>query len=71
MGGALSRAVAEACAALRPVLAADTGAKVGDVLTRLDGPLQLAIAGRIKSGKSAGPVQSGQSRARRVASRTG
>ena len=52
MGGALSRAVAEACATLRPMLAADTGARVGDVLTRLDGPLQLAVAGRIKSGKS-------------------
>jgi hypothetical protein len=52
MSGALSRAVADACAALRPGLAPDTASKVGGVLTRLDGPLQLAVAGRIKSGKS-------------------
>jgi len=52
MDGALSRVVAEACAALRPVLRPETAAKVGHVLTRLDGPLQVAVAGRIKSGKS-------------------
>jgi Dynamin family len=52
MSGTLSTAVAEACAALRPTLAADTAARVADVVTRLDGPLQLAVAGRIKSGKS-------------------
>jgi hypothetical protein len=32
MSGALSRAVADACAALRPMVAPDTAAEVGDVL---------------------------------------
>jgi Dynamin family len=52
MSGALSPAVAEACAALRPQLQPDSAGKIGHVLTRLDGPLQVAVAGRIKSGKS-------------------
>jgi Dynamin family len=52
MSGVLSRAVAEACGELRSAVAPDTAARIEAVLTRLDGPLQLAVAGRIKSGKS-------------------
>src|SRR3982750_2853216 len=52
MAGALSSVVTETCTALRPVLQPDAAAKIDQVLTRLAGPLQLAVAGRIKSGKS-------------------
>lgn len=52
MSGPLSRAVGQACEELRPAVTADTATRIGGVLTRLDGPLQLAVAGRIKSGKS-------------------
>ncbi len=52
MGGALGEAVGAACAQLRPALEPPTAARVDQVVTRLAGPLQLAVAGRIKSGKS-------------------
>lgn len=51
-GTALGDAVADACAQLRPHVGAETAEKVDQVVTRLAGPLQLAVAGRIKSGKS-------------------
>jgi len=50
--GALCRVVADMCAALRPGLEQQTAARVDQIARRLTGPLQLAIAGRIKSGKS-------------------
>ncbi|HEX3816580.1 MAG TPA: dynamin family protein [Mycobacteriales bacterium] len=50
--GVLCRVVADTCAALRPRLSQPTGAGVEQISRRLSGPLQLAIAGRIKSGKS-------------------
>jgi hypothetical protein len=52
MQGPLSAAVATVCTALLPQVSARTGAGVTEVLRRLDSPLQLAVAGRIKSGKS-------------------
>lgn len=52
MGGLLGDAVGTACAELRPALRPTTAAQLDQVLTRLAGPLQLAVAGRIKSGKS-------------------
>lgn len=52
MGGPLGDAVGAICAELRPVLSPATAEQVDQVVTRLDGPLQLAVAGRIKSGKS-------------------
>jgi Dynamin family len=51
-GTALGDAVKAVCADLRPQLSLDTATKVEQVVTRLAGPLQLAVAGRIKSGKS-------------------
>ncbi|GGL96180.1 dynamin family protein [Nakamurella endophytica] len=52
MQGPLSQAVAGMCAALLPQVSPGTARGVQDVLDRLDTPLQLAVAGRIKSGKS-------------------
>lgn len=52
MQGPLSQAVAGVCTALLPQVSERTGAGVREVLRRLDTPLQLAVAGRIKSGKS-------------------
>ena len=52
MQGPLSAAVATVCTALLPQVGPRTGAGVTEVLRRLDSPLQLAVAGRIKSGKS-------------------
>ena len=49
---ALTTAVAELCTDLRPQVSAGTAAGVDEVLRRLSAPLQLAVAGRIKSGKS-------------------
>ena len=52
MQGPPSAAVATVCTALLPQVGPRTGAGVTEVLRRLDSPLQLAVAGRIKSGKS-------------------
>ena len=52
MQGPLSAAVATVCTALLPQVGSRTRAGVTEVLRRLDSPLQLAVAGRIKSGKS-------------------
>lgn len=40
------------CTGLHPQLTEQTAARVDDVLRRLTAPLQVAVAGRIKSGKS-------------------
>jgi hypothetical protein len=50
--GPLSQAVSVTCTALLPQVAPRTGDGIREVLSRLDTPLQLAVAGRIKSGKS-------------------
>ncbi|HVX44176.1 MAG TPA: dynamin family protein [Mycobacteriales bacterium] len=50
--GTLSRTVASVCTQLRPKLTGVTALEVDAVTRRLYGPLQLAVAGRIKSGKS-------------------
>ena len=50
--GPLSAAVADLCERLRPQVSAATSAGFDDVLRRLAAPLQVAVAGRIKSGKS-------------------
>lgn len=52
MPGPLGRAVAQACAALLPQVGPACRAGVEQISGRLDIPLQLAVAGRIKSGKS-------------------
>jgi len=52
MQGPLSQAVAGMCTALLSQVSASTALGVTEVLRRLDTPLQLAVAGRIKSGKS-------------------
>jgi hypothetical protein len=52
VGGPLGNAVGAVCAELRPVLEPASAVRVEQVVTRLEGPLQLAVAGRIKSGKS-------------------
>lgn len=52
MQGPLSRAVAGLCTALMPQVSERTAGGLREVLRRLDTPLQLAVAGRIKSGKS-------------------
>jgi hypothetical protein len=51
-GGPLGWLVAEMCAQLRPYLSPVSAARLDQVTWRLAGPLQLAVAGRIKSGKS-------------------
>ncbi|GAB3556483.1 hypothetical protein J2S53_002962 [Actinopolyspora lacussalsi] len=50
--GPLSDAVARLCADLRGRVGADTANGLHEVLLRLGEPLQLAVVGRIKSGKS-------------------
>lgn len=52
MQGPLSEAVATMCRALLPQVSGQSAGGVQEVLRRLDAPLQLAVAGRIKSGKS-------------------
>lgn len=52
MQGPLSEAVAAMCRALLPQVSEQSAGSVQEVLRRLDAPLQLAVAGRIKSGKS-------------------
>ncbi|MGI8868769.1 MAG: dynamin family protein [Mycobacteriales bacterium] len=48
----LCGSVAQLAAAIRPQLSPPVADRVEDVAGRLGGPLQLAVAGRIKSGKS-------------------
>jgi len=50
--GPLSAAVANMCTLLLPQVSPRTGAGFGEVLRRLRAPLQVAVAGRISSGKS-------------------
>jgi Dynamin family len=50
--GPLSAAVANLCTRLQPQVSARTAAGFREVLRRLSAPLQVAVAGRIKSGKS-------------------
>lgn len=52
MQGPLSQVVAAMCTALLPQVSESTAIGVDEILRRLDSPLQLAVAGRIKSGKS-------------------
>ncbi|WP_353649805.1 dynamin family protein [Nakamurella sp. A5-74] len=52
MQGPLSQSVAALCRALLPQVSPRTAGGIGEILRRLDTPLQLAVAGRIKSGKS-------------------
>lgn len=52
MQGPLSEAVAAMCHALLTQVSEQSAGGVQEVLRRLDAPLQLAVAGRIKSGKS-------------------
>ncbi|HEV7653288.1 MAG TPA: dynamin family protein [Mycobacteriales bacterium] len=52
MGGPLGDAVGAVCAELRPALSPAAAGLLDQVVSRLDGPLQLAVAGRITSGKS-------------------
>lgn len=50
--GPLSAAVARMCTGLRPEVSQRTAEGFDEVLRRLAAPLQVAVAGRIKSGKS-------------------
>lgn len=50
--GPLAQAVAQMCDGLTSQVSAPLAASISDVRTRLAGPLQLAVAGRIKAGKS-------------------
>jgi len=50
--GPLSAAVAQLCETLAVQVSPATGAGFAEVLRRLSAPLQIAVAGRIKSGKS-------------------
>ncbi|MET0135082.1 MAG: dynamin family protein, partial [Kibdelosporangium sp.] len=52
LAGPLSTAVASLCVRLQPQVSARTAAGFREVLRRLSAPLQVAVAGRIKSGKS-------------------
>ncbi|WP_089299405.1 dynamin family protein [Haloechinothrix alba] len=52
LAGPLSASVADLCRRLRPQVGARTAAGFDEVLRRLASPLQVAVAGRIKSGKS-------------------
>ncbi|MFL6143852.1 MAG: dynamin family protein [Labedaea sp.] len=52
VAGPLSAAVAHLCHRLQPQVSARTAAGFREVLRRLSAPLQVAVAGRIKSGKS-------------------
>lgn len=50
--GPLCRLVAAVCTSMRTNLSGPAAKAVDDVVRRIFGPLQLAVAGRIKSGKS-------------------
>ena len=50
--GPLSASVASLCRQLQPQVSRRTAAGFAEVLRRLESPLQVAVAGRIKSGKS-------------------
>jgi hypothetical protein len=52
LAGPLSQSVANLCLRLQPQVSPRTAAGFAEVLRRLGGPLQVAVAGRIKSGKS-------------------
>ncbi|TCP57354.1 dynamin family protein [Tamaricihabitans halophyticus] len=52
LAGPLSAAVAQLCQRLQPQVSERTAAGFQEVLRRLSAPLQVAVAGRIKSGKS-------------------
>nr|WP_177215713.1 dynamin family protein [Actinokineospora terrae] len=52
LAGPLSASVANLCQRLQPQVSARTAAGFREVLRRLSAPLQVAVAGRIKSGKS-------------------
>jgi hypothetical protein len=52
LAGPLSQSVANLCHRLQPQVSPRTAAGFAEVLRRLGGPLQVAVAGRIKSGKS-------------------
>lgn len=52
LAGPLCAAVAHLCVALQPQVSQQTAAGFQEVLRRLHAPLQVAVAGRIKSGKS-------------------
>ncbi|MEU4442699.1 dynamin family protein [Actinosynnema sp. NPDC050801] len=52
LAGPLSAAVANLCVGLQPQVSPSTAAGLREVLRRLSAPLQVAVAGRIKSGKS-------------------
>ncbi|MQA08547.1 MAG: GTPase [Pseudonocardiaceae bacterium] len=52
LAGPLSTAVAQLCGRLQPQVSERTAAGFQEVLRRLSAPLQVAVAGRIKSGKS-------------------
>jgi hypothetical protein len=52
LAGPLSMSVANLCRRLQPQVSARTAAGFAEVVRRLSAPLQVAVAGRIKSGKS-------------------
>src|SRR5947199_9118180 len=52
VAGPLSMSVANLCRRLQPQVSARTAAGFAEVTRRLAAPLQVAVAGRIKSGKS-------------------
>ncbi|MFO7193067.1 MAG: dynamin family protein, partial [Thermocrispum agreste] len=52
LAGPLSTSVANLCRRLQPQVGPRTAAGFTEVLRRLGAPLQVAVAGRIKSGKS-------------------
>ncbi|WP_158879547.1 dynamin family protein [Amycolatopsis anabasis] len=52
LAGPLSVSVANLCRRLQPQVSARTAAGFAEVMRRLGAPLQVAVAGRIKSGKS-------------------
>ncbi|MDT7799814.1 MAG: hypothetical protein QOI78_3247, partial [Actinomycetota bacterium] len=52
LAGPLSMSVANLCHRLQSQVSARTAAGFAEVLRRLGAPLQVAVAGRIKSGKS-------------------
>ena len=52
LAGPLSMSVANLCHRLQPQVSARTAAGFAEVVRRLGAPLQVAVAGRIKSGKS-------------------
>ena len=52
LAGPLSTSVANLCRRLQPQVSARTAAGFAEVIRRLSAPLQVAVAGRIKSGKS-------------------